>query len=290
MISGIIIKGIGGFYYVDIGDRVIECRARGLFRLKNIKPMVGDFVEIEIEDKTDQGFIINIKERKSVMIRPEVANVEQVIIVIAAKDPEVNMLLLQKILVYAEYIDLNIVICINKIDLDLEGEYESIIEMLKSVPYNVLKTSATQKYGIDDLAKILFNKVSVFAGPSGVGKSSLLNAISPDLRLKTGLVSDKTKRGTHTTRHTELMKLKLGGMIVDTPGFSSFDMIKMEVDELKFYYPEFKNYSNCRFLSCVHDKEPDCKVKDAVLKGYIHKDRYDSYIQILNELREVRRY
>ncbi|MCK9216798.1 MAG: ribosome small subunit-dependent GTPase A [Firmicutes bacterium] len=290
MISGIITKGIGGFYYVDVGDIIIECRARGLFRFKSIKPMVGDYVDIEIEDETGQGFIINVKDRKSEMIRPEVANIEQVIVVIAARNPEINMLLLQKILVYAEYMGLNIIVCINKIDLDLKEEYKSVIEMLESVPYNTLKTSAIQKNGIDDLARFLANKISVFAGPSGVGKSSLLNAIIPDLRLKTGLLSDKTKRGTHTTRHTELIKLEFGGMVVDTPGFSSFDVVEIEADELKHCYPEFENYDNCRFLSCMHDKEPDCEVKTAVEKGYIHKDRYDSYIQILNELRKVRRY
>lgn len=290
MIPGIITKGIGGFYYVDTGEKLYECRARGLFRLKNVKPIVGDYVEIEVEDKTGQGYIINIKDRKSEMIRPEVANVEQVIIVFAAKNPDINMSLLQKFLVYAEYIGLKIVICINKVDLDLDEEYKPILEMLNTIPYNVLKTSAVLRIGIKELIDFLADKISVFAGPSGAGKSSLLNAINPDLQLKTGQISSKTKRGTHTTRHTELIKLEFGGMVVDTPGFTSFDMIQIDEEELQLYYPEFQNYRICRFPSCIHDKEPNCGIKDAVEKGLINKIRYESYIQMLKELREMRRY
>ena len=288
MISGIITKGVGGFYYVDTGDKVYECRARGLFRLKSIKPMVGDYVKIEVEKKTGQGFIVDIEERKSEMMRPEVANVEQVVIVIAAKKPETNMLLLQKILLYAEHIAIDIIVVINKIDLDPKKEYQSILEMINSIPYKVLLTSAILKNGIDDLTKLLSNKISVFAGPSGTGKSSLLNSINPKLQLRTGQLSHKTKRGTHTTRHTELIKLDFGGMVVDTPGFTSFNLSGINKRDLQLYFPEFCKYRDCKFVSCIHDKEPECGIKEAVKNGYIHKERYKSYKQILNEIQMTR--
>lgn len=290
MVSGIITKGIGGFYYVDTGEKLYECRARGLFRLKSISPMVGDYVDIEINENSGQGYIINISERKSQMIRPAVANVDQIIIVFAAKKPDINLDLLQRFLIYAEYVGLEIVVCINKIDIDLNEEYIPVVNMLKSIPYNVIKTSTLLNLGINELKECLIDKISVFAGPSGVGKSSLLNMINPGLHLKTGEVSQKTKRGIHTTRHAELMKLEFGGMVVDTPGFTSLDLIQIEEEELQFYYPEFDKHINCKFPSCRHDKEPDCGIKDAVDKGYINKMRYDSYIQMLNELRKNRRY
>lgn len=290
MVLGTIIKGIDGFYYVDTGVKVYECKARGLFRLHNKKPMVGDVVNIEIDKATETGYIIDIKERRTELIRPEVANVEQVIIVVSAKRPDLNMNLLQNLLVYTEYLKLEKLICINKVDLDLDEEYKSTLEMLNSIPYNVLITSTVTKLGIEELKNFLTNRISVFAGPSGVGKSSLLNSIDSGLKLKTGKVSKKTERGTHTTRHTELMKLENGGLVVDTPGFTSFDLLTLDENELQFLYPEFYNYKNCRFTSCLHDKEPDCGVKKAVTDGFINKTRYEYYIYMLNNLREQRRY
>ena len=290
MVSGIITKGIGGFYYVDTGEKVYECRARGLFRLQNIIPMVGDRVEIEVDKDTHQGYVKNIAERKNEMIRPPVANIDQVIMVFAARKPNINLELLQRFLVYAEYIGLRIVVCINKIDI---GEDEDLIfleEMVKSIPYEFVKTSAVTKTGIKTLKSYLKGNVSVFAGPSGVGKSTLLNEMAPYLRLKTSDVSQKTQRGVHTTRHVELMKLDFGGMVVDTPGFTSIDITQIPEEELEFCYPEFKDYTDCRFPSCRHDKEPDCGIKEAVNKGLIHELRYNSYIQILSILKDVRRY
>ena len=290
MVLGTIIKGIDGFYYVDIGDKVYECKARGLFRLHNKKPIVGDRVKIEIDESSKTGYIVDIKDRKIELIRPEIANVEQVIIVVSAKKPDINMNLLQNLLVYTEYLGLEKLICINKIDLDFEEEYISTFKMLNSIPYNVLRTSVVTKVGIEELKEFLKNKISVFAGPSGVGKSSLLNSISPNLKLKTGKVSKRTQRGTHTTRHSELIRLENGGMIADTPGFTSFDLLEMEENELQFCYPEFQRYRICRFASCMHDKEPDCGIKEAVYDGLIDKTRYEYYIQMLNNLRELRRY
>ncbi len=290
MILGTIVKGIGGFYYVDTGDNQYECKARGLFRLKNIKPIVGDLVEIEVDEKTKQGFIVSIKKRKTEMNRPEVANVEQVVIIIAAKNPDIDIRLLQKLLVYAEFVGLEIIVCINKIDLDLNKEYMQVIEMLNTIPYNVIKTSALLNIGIEDLANFLSGKISVVAGPSGAGKSSILNAINSDLNLKTGKISNKSKRGTHTTRHTELIKLSSGGMVVDTPGFTSFNLLEIDEKQLQNFYPEFNEYKDCKYPSCVHDKEPNCGIKNAVKSGLIHELRYNDYILTLNELRERRKY
>ncbi|MFZ5352626.1 MAG: ribosome small subunit-dependent GTPase A [Bacillota bacterium] len=290
MLNGVITKGIGGFYYVDTGHEVYECRARGKFRLDNITPMVGDRVEIEVNDATKQGYLINIKERKNSMVRPTIANVDQVIIVAAAKKPDINMLLLQKLLVYTEFLGLKIVVCINKIDLDEEKEYLKIANMLWKVPYEVILSSAKQNKGIDELREALKNKVSVFAGPSGAGKSTLLNLVQSGLSLKTGDLSKKIDRGTHTTRHAELIKLDFGGMVADTPGFTSLDLTIIDQDKLKSCFPEFEAFSVCRFSSCMHHKEPQCGVKDAAAKGEIHEERYKYYIAFLEELKNYRRY
>jgi len=290
MVSGTIIKGIGGFYYVDTGHNIYECRARGKFRKDNIIPLVGDIVDVEVDERTKQGYIINIYERKNQLIRPMVANVDQVVIVFAIKKPDIDMSLLQKFLVYAEYIGLKILVCLNKVDLDQENEAEPIIKMLSSVPYDYICTSIMENIGIDELRDKLKEHVSVFAGPSGVGKSSLLNAVNPGLYLKTGEISRKTERGTHTTRHAELLKLSSGGMVVDTPGFTSFDLKDIEELELQYLFPEFNDYMNCRYPSCKHYKEPDCGVKQALEKGYINPIRYEYYIQILCDLMKNRRY
>lgn len=290
MQKGVIIKGVGGFYYVDTGEAVYECRARGKFRIDNITPLIGDNVEIEGDPKSLQGYIISISERKNQLIRPTVANVDQVVIVFAAKKPDMNMALMQKFLVYSEYMQLNVVVCINKIDLDEEGKYLDVVRMLESVPYKVVTTSVVENIGTDEIKEVLKDKISVFAGPSGVGKSSLLNLIQPGLKLKTGDLSRKTDRGTHTTRHAELIKLESGGMVADTPGFTSFDIGEMEPDMLQYCFPEFEGYRNCRFPSCMHDKEPQCGVKKAVEEGKIDRIRYSFYVAMLNELRNIRRY
>jgi len=290
MISGTIIKGIGGFYYVDTGDNIYECRARGRFRKDNIIPLVGDRVDIEVDEKTKQGYVLNIHQRKNQLQRPMVANVDQVIIVFAIKRPDINISLLQKFLVYSEHIGLKIVVCLNKVDLDETNEAKSIEEMLSSVPYDYICTSALKGIGIDDLREKLTGKISVFAGPSGAGKSSLLNAISPGLFLKTGDLSRKTDRGTHTTRHAELIKLSFGGMVVDTPGFTSFDLVDIKEEELQYLFPEFENHLHCRYPSCRHYKEPECGVKRALEEGKINPVRYESYIQILCDLMKNRRY
>lgn len=289
MQEGVIVKGIGGFYYVDTASGVYECRARGKFRIKNITPLIGDRVEIEGDAGSLQGYIINILERKNQLVRPTVANIDLAIIVFAARKPNINNALMQRFLVYSEYKKLNAVVCINKIDLDTEGHYLDIVRMLETVPYKVISTSAKTNVGIEQLKEVLRDKVSVFAGPSGVGKSTLLNCIQPGLGLKTGELSKKTDRGTHTTRYAELIKLENGGMVADTPGFTSLDIDELELSELENYFPEFAGYRNCYFQDCIHDKEPRCGIKEAVEEGKIERIRYDSYISLLYELKSIGR-
>jgi ribosome biogenesis GTPase len=290
MQKGVIVKGIGGFYYVDTSDGIYECRARGKFRIKNITPLIGDHVEIEGDPKSLKGYIISISERKNQLIRPTVANIDQVIIVFAAKKPDINMTLMQKFLVYSEYKKLNVVICINKIDLDEEENYLEVVKMLESIPYKVIRTSVKNNIGIEQLEELLKDKISVFAGPSGAGKSSLLNRIQPGLGLKTGDLSKKIDRGTHTTRHAELIRLDKGGMVADTPGFTSFDISELELSKLESCFPEFEGYKDCYFQNCVHDKEPQCGIKEAVEAGKISRIRYDFYLSMLSDLRNTRRY
>lgn len=290
MLKGVIVKGIGGFYYVDTAEGIFECRARGKFRIKNITPLIGDHVEIEGDPRSLQGYIISIDERRNRLIRPTVANIDQVVIVFAAKRPDINMQLMQKFLVYSEYKGLNIVICLNKIDLDEDKDYLKVVSMLESVPYKVLTTSVKANIGIEQLEQLLMDKVSVFAGPSGAGKSSLLNRIQPGLELKTGDLSKKIDRGTHTTRHAELIKLEKGGLVADTPGFTSFDVDELELDKLESCFPEFEAWKNCRFPNCMHDKEPQCGIKEAVEQGKINSIRYEFYLSLLNELKSIRRY
>lgn len=290
MLEGVIVRGIGGFYYVDTEKGIFECRARGKFRVRNITPLIGDNVGIEEDEKSGQGYIIDIVPRKNQLIRPTVANIDQVIIVFAAKKPDINMMLLQKFLIYSEFKKMDIVVCINKIDLDEERAYMEVVNMLESIPYKVVQTSAKTNAGMEELKVLLKDKVSVFAGPSGVGKSSLLNGIQPGLQLKTGDLSKKIDRGTHTTRHAELIKLCMGGRVTDTPGFTSLDINEIEWDKLQDYFPEFDPYKDCRFPNCLHDSEPGCRVKEALGKGLIHKLRYEYYISLLRELKSNRRY
>ncbi len=290
MQKGVIVKGIGGFYYVDTDEGIYECRARGKFRIKNITPLIGDHVEIDGDPKSLKGYIISISERRNQLIRPTVANIDQVVIVFAAKKPDINMMLMQKFLVYSEYKKLSVVICINKIDLDAEENYLEVVKMLESIPYKVIRTSVKANIGIDQLEEILKDKVSVFAGPSGAGKSSLLNRIQPGLELKTGDLSKKIDRGTHTTRHAELIRLEQGGMVADTPGFTSFDISELELSQLETCFPEFLDYKNCYFQNCIHDKEPQCGIKEAVEEGKISRIRYDFYLSLLSDLRSSRRY
>ena len=292
MLNGKIIKGIGGFYYVDTNQGLYECRARGIFRKNKITPLVGDRVSISVVDEENKkGVVEEIEDRDTELVRPPIANVDKALIVFAIKNPSPNLSLLDRFIVLAEKENLEIVIVFTKVDLDTDGE---LLKELKSIyeisGYKVIPVSNKLKLNIDKIKEELKENTVVFAGPSGVGKSSLLNEIDENFELKTGEVSDKIKRGKHTTRHAELLKLECGGMVADTPGFSSLTLDDIEESELKEYFIEFDNYDECRFGSrCIHENEPSCAVKESVENAEISKKRYDSYIQLLNEIRSGKR-
>lgn len=291
MLKGIIIKGVGGFYYVKTSEGIIESRARGLFRDENITPLVGDKVNIRISEEDKTGYIDEIYPRTTQLLRPPVANVSQAVIVMSIKNPDINTWLLDKFLLMAEYEKLNVIICFNKSDLS-EEKTLSLSEVYKTAGYKVIISSVVESIGIEELRNSLDDNITVFAGPSGAGKSSLLNAINPILKLETGDISNKSKRGKHTTRHVELINLKEDSYVLDTPGFSSLhlDFIEDEV-ELREYFREIdKIGKECRFISCLHDQEPDCAVKRNVDTGNINKDRYDNYLLLLKEIKSNRRY
>lgn len=291
MSHGIIFKGIGGFFYVKYNDSIYECKARG--KIKNDKSdlLVGDFVRISIQDEAQKlGMIEEVYERKNTLLRPIVANVDQAIVVFSIKNPNPNMTLLDKMLVLAENSGLDIVVCFNKSDLDTTFDFDRYSEIYTQAGYPVVKTCALAQDGIEELTSLLVDKISVFSGPSGVGKSSLLNAIEENFVLKTGTLSLKISRGKHTTRHSELMELTKGGFVVDTPGFTSLSMHEIDPDDLSDFFPDFKVYSDkCRFDNCSHLNEPGCEVKQAILDKKIAKERYEAYLYIYNEIMEFRR-
>lgn len=291
MLTGIIIKGIGGFYYVKTEEGVVESRARGIFREEKITPLVGDRVKIRISTENNSGYIEEILPRDSSLFRPPVANVSQAIIVMSIKKPNINTWLLDKFLIMAEHENLKISICFNKMDLSYE-ETENLMKIYRQAGYNVFVTSAKDEEGIDQLRAVLKDNITVLAGPSGVGKSSLINIIGPDFGRETGEISHKSKRGKHTTRNVELLQLDDNSFILDTPGFSSLDLSFIEDEsQLRSYYPEIAKYGrDCRFLSCLHHMEPDCAVKDHVEKGNISRMRYDNYLMLLEEIKNNRRY
>ncbi len=286
--NGIIIKGIGGFYYVETKTGVYECRARGIFRKDDVIPLPGDRVSISIIDEEEKTAIIDaIAPRVNKLERPAVANVDQVITVIAVKSPDPDFLLLDKLLIVAEREKINAVICINKIDLDSENEHVRIAEAYLTTGHKLIFTSSKTNLGYDSLRQALCGKVSVLAGQSGVGKSTILNKIIDTRVMETGNMSEKTSRGRHTTRHAELIKLNSGGYLADTPGFSSFELLGMEPGELQFYYPEFKEHAGkCRFTGCSHISEPGCSVKTALETGMVDEGRYDRYIKLYTLLKQ----
>ena len=291
MIEGRIIKGIGGFYYIETEKGLYECRARGIFRKNKITPLVGDFVKISVVDEDNKkGVVEEIQERKTELVRPPIANVNKALIVFAVKNPTPHLSLLDRFIVLAERENLEIVIILTKIDLDDDNTFEKIKNIYEPCGYKVIGVSNLEKKNIDKVKEELKDNTVVFAGPSGVGKSSLLNQIDSNFQLKTGDVSDKIKRGKHTTRHAELFELEFGGMVADTPGFSSLTLDDIEDVDLKDYFIEFDNYDDCKFGSrCIHQNEPNCAVKEAVENGEIPKERYESYIQLLNEIRQGKR-
>ena len=291
--TGKIIKGIGGFYYVVCENGVTyECKAKGVFRNRKIKPLVGDNVEIEILDaEKNLGKIDDILPRYNWLNRPAVANVDQTVIIFAVSAPAPNFNLLDRFLINMEQHEVPTIICFNKIDLEGFRQSEDICRSYTMSGYEVLFISAESGYGINTLEAVIKGKTTVFAGPSGVGKSSTLNSLFPDANVQTGGLSEKIQRGKHTTRHSELMFVDDDTYIMDTPGFSSLYTEGIEAEDLKLYFPEIAAYTGtCKFNMCNHFSEPGCLVKEAVGDGRISKMRYDDYVMIYNELKEKRKW
>lgn len=286
--KGKILKGIGGFYYISTEDKIIECKARGNFRYKGLKPMVGDNVEIKIEN--GKGRIEKIEERHSELIRPTVANVTLAFVVFAIKNPDLNFDLLNRFLVLCESNNIKAIVCLNKVDLVDEEERNLLKEKINEIGYDVLFINAKASIGIESLKERIKGNVTVLCGPSGAGKSTLINKLTNKEHMETGSVSEKLGRGKHTTRHSELIEVE-NGYIVDTPGFSTLDITFIEKEDLKNYFPDFEEYNNsCKFRGCMHYKEPGCSVKEAVEEGKINKFRYEFYIRTLEEILNGRKY
>lgn len=290
--KGKIIKGIAGFYYVYSKGIIYECKAKGIFRNQKIKPLVGDDVEIKIIDtETCIGNIERILERKSELLRPAVANVDQALVVFAAATPSPNFNLLDRFLIMMKRQKINTVICFNKVDLVDETICRNYYETYDKAGYSVIFSSTLSNDGIDDIKAVLKGKITTLAGPSGVGKSSIMNILNPSANMDTGEISRKIDRGKHTTRHSELIPIDDNTFLMDTPGFSNISLFEMEAEELKDYYYEFEQFEPfCRFGGCNHIGEKDCGVKDAVDNGEISGSRYDNYKLIYEELKSKKRY
>lgn len=283
MSKGIILKGIGGFYYVETSERIVECRARGIFRKNSVKPLPGDIVEIE-ELNDGSGSVTEIFPRKNYFIRPPISNIDCLVIVVAVDTPKPDLKFIDKMLVIAESNNVEPVICFNKCDLD--ADYQDISRIYQNIGYKVIETSTINKAGISRIKSIISSKVTAFAGFSGVGKSSLLNEIFGDLNLLTGNVSKKLNRGRHTTRHIELFKTDDGSYIADTPGFSMLEICGIEYDDLQKYFIEFSEFTDeCKFSGCAHLGGKHCGVINAVAQGKISQSRYDNYLDFYNTLK-----
>jgi ribosome biogenesis GTPase len=297
--NGIIIKGIGGFYYVKTEDDIFECTGRGIFKKKGIKLQVGDRVVISEKELSKEarergisheGVIEEVLDRKNSFIRPPIVNVDTFAVTFAVKDPDPDFSLIDKFLVMAEMNHVDALIVMNKCDLTDEETLEACEEIYRDI-YPVIRVSGKEGEGIETLEELILGRTVAFAGPSGVGKSTLINLLIPEAEMATGEISKKTSRGRHTTRHVEIFESKGGGLVYDTPGFTSFDILEAETDELQDYYPDIAQYKGkCYYDNCRHLKEPDCAVKQAVREGKISKVRYLSYKKNIEEIKEKRKY
>lgn len=291
--QGKIIKGIGGFYYIHIPEKgIYECKAKGLFRKMGMKPLVGDNVEIEVlSEKEKTGNVVSILPRKNALIRPAVSNVDQAMVIFSVVKPEPNLHLINSFLVMMETMQVPCVLCFNKEDLASDEQTEKIKDSFKETGYPIYFISAKEETGIEEIKKLLAGKTTTVAGPSGVGKSSLINNLQKQVLMETGAISNKIERGRHTTRHSELIALEQGGYIMDTPGFSSLSVDFIQKEELQNYFPEFLNYEpECKFQGCAHIHEPECGVKKALAEGKISQERYDDYVMFYEQCKDKRRY
>lgn len=291
--QGKIIKGIAGFYYVHVaGSGVYECKAKGIFRKDGVKPLVGDDVEMEVTHEKDmEGNIMRILPRKNELVRPAVANIDQALVVFAVTKPKPHFNLLDRFLVMMETKEIPAILCFNKADIAGDAEIAGLKAVYENCGYPLIFTSAKKEENIDRLKDLLQGKTTAVAGPSGVGKSSLINRLQSGVKMETGSISRKIERGKHTTRHSELIMLGDESYIMDTPGFSSLYAGNMEKEDLKYCFPEFAPYEGkCRFNGCGHIHEPGCAVKQAADEGKIHRIRYEDYVMMYRELQERKRY
>ncbi|MBL3647223.1 MULTISPECIES: ribosome small subunit-dependent GTPase A [Bacillus] len=293
MPEGKIIKALSGFYYVldesEDSDKVVQCRGRGIFRKNKITPLVGDYVVYQAENDKE-GYLLEIKERTNELIRPPICNVDQAVLVFSAVQPSFSTALLDRFLVLVEANDIQPIICVTKMDLiedqDTKDTIQAYAEDYRNIGYDVYLTSSKDQDTLVDIIPHFKDKTTVFAGQSGVGKSSLLNAISPELGLRTNEISEHLGRGKHTTRHVELIHTS-GGLVADTPGFSSLEFTDIEEEELGYTFPDIREKSSsCKFRGCLHLKEPKCAVKQAVEDGELKQYRYDHYVEFMTEIKD----
>lgn len=287
--KGKIIKSIAGFYEVHTGSDIYRCRARGVFRALGVKPLVGDDVEIEVTDTVSvpmEGNVTRLLPRKNELVRPNVANVDQALLIFAITHPAPSYNMLDRFLITMNQRGLPAILCFNKQDLATEEEIRELRSTYESCGCKVLFVSVLSPETLGELRQILEGKTTVLTGPSGVGKSTLINTVIPGARMQTGELSRKISRGKNTTRHVELLAAGGDTYLVDTPGFTSLYLMDMEAEELRHYYPEFeKHEGKCRFGGCVHRKEPGCAVREALEAGKISRIRYENYCELYEEIR-----
>ena len=291
--KGKIVKGISGFYYVHVAETgIYECKAKGIFRNQKIKPLVGDDVEIVVLDEEKKiGNVEKILPRTRELIRPAVANIDMALVIFAAAKPDPNFNLLDRFLCMMEYQKVPVTICFNKCDLVTEEQREVLRKIYEPAGYELLFTSAKTQENVEKLKSVLCGKMTAVAGPSGVGKSSLINDLQDAVQMQTGGISDKIERGKHTTRHSQIIPIAENTYIMDTPGVSSMDLPGFSKEDLWTCYPEFVRFEpGCRFIRCSHIGEPDCGVKTALAEGKISQVRYDNYVQLYQEMKNMRKY
>lgn len=292
--TGKIIRAVGGFYFVWSGEdgKAWQCRARGIFRKNSFKPLVGDDCTFRLTDAQDvEGYVETILPRRNQLIRPPVANVDQALVFFAFTSPEPNLQLLDRFLIEMGRQKIPAIICFNKSDLVSEEDRLKLMEVYSLSACRVLSASILQEEGVEQIRELMKGKTTVLAGPSGVGKSSLTNLLCPEAGMEVGTVSVRTERGKQTTRHAELFAAGNDTFFFDTPGFSSLELRDMEKEEVKNFFPEFQKYEpECRFQGCMHIHEPDCGVKRALQEGKVHAQRYESYLQLVEEVSSRSRY
>ena len=291
LLKGIVLSNKSNLYKVETENKIYDCYARGKIKNNDLSPVAGDIVTIEVQDEEENAAVIEgILERKNYIKRPKMANLSQIILVVSMKMPKPDLLLLDKQIVYAELMKIKPVICLNKIDLEIEEKTDKIYNLYKSIGYDVIKTNAKEQIGVKEITNILRGNITAFSGNSGVGKSTLLNCLLGENITEEGNISNKNKRGKNTTTQVILYKVEENSYIADTPGFSTFVLNELEKDELGQYFIEFKSYlADCEYVDCSHIREKNCGVKEALQAGKISQERYERYCQIYEELKNKKK-